>query len=151
MTVISFKYHGDGGVVYALGRLHRMIFPNVEISEPKPGSVHVDNNVAVVMRDGVSLRVNVHRPPGEDQFPVLLCAHPYRKDNVPKKGIFGYSVAFQFRALRQTATLPFSALTTWEAPDPAWWCERGYVVINADLRGAGTSDGTGAILTIKEG
>src|SRR5699024_7489071 len=31
----------------------------------------------------------------------------------------------------------------WEAPDPAYWVPRGYVVINADLRGWGRSDGVG--------
>ena len=34
-----------------------------------------------------------------------------------------------------------SAWTGWEAPDPAYWVHRGYVVINADLRGLGHSDG----------
>jgi uncharacterized protein len=45
----------------------------------------------------------------------------------------------------------FSALTGWEAPDPAWWAARGYVVVNCDLRGAGTSEGSAALLSDQEG
>ncbi|EUA93204.1 X-Pro dipeptidyl-peptidase family protein [Mycobacterium ulcerans str. Harvey] len=36
-----------------------------------------------------------------------------------------------------------SSETSWEAPDPVWWLAHGYAVVNADIRGAGTSDGAG--------
>jgi putative CocE/NonD family hydrolase len=45
----------------------------------------------------------------------------------------------------------FSALTGWEAPDPAWWAGHGYAVANCDLRGAGTSGGEGSLLSDQEG
>src|SRR5262249_1176460 len=38
----------------------------------------------------------------------------------------------------------------WEAPDPAWWVERGFAVVNADLRGCGRSDGTAQLLSPQE-
>jgi hypothetical protein len=44
-----------------------------------------------------------------------------------------------------------SAWTGWEAPDPAYWVQRGYVVINADLRGWGKSDGVAEIFAEQEG
>jgi len=151
MTVIPFRYFGDGSISYALGRIYGMLWPTVTLSEPEPGSIIVERNVAVPMRDGICLRVNVFRPTGEGPFPILVSAHPYGKDNFPTRGLFGYHLPFQYRALRQTGTIPLSTLTTWEAPDPVWWCKRGYTLINVDLRGAGTSEGTGSILTIKEG
>jgi uncharacterized protein len=152
VTVARLQRTYPGGRLrYVIGRLSGMIVPPVKVSEPEPGSVEVDHNVPVTVRDGTVLRVNVHRPPGEGPFPAILAAHPYGKDKVPVKRRRGYKVSFQFRALRQTATVPISSLTTWEAPDPVWWAKHGYVVINADLRGAGTSEGTGSILTIKEG
>ena len=52
--------------------------------------------------------------------------------------------------MRQTDALSFSAYTSWEAPDPSFWVPRGYVVINADLRGFGTSDGEGTLFSDEE-
>jgi predicted acyl esterase len=143
VTVARLQRTYPGGRLrYVIGHLHGMIVPPVQVSEPEPGPVEVDHNVGVTVRDGTVLRVNVHRPPGNGPFPAILAAHPYGKDKVPVKRRSGYKVSFQYRALRQTATVPFSTLTTWEAPDPAWWAKNGYVVINADLRGAGTSEST---------
>ena len=34
-----------------------------------------------------------------------------------------------------------SELQAWEAPDPAYWCNHGYAVINPDPRGIGSSEG----------
>lgn len=142
-----------GALRYAFRRIHRIVRPTVEIHDPPPGSVLIDNDVAVTTRDGTVLRVNVYRPPGTGPFPVLLCAHPYGKDNLPRRGRFGrgYTIPFQYRALRQTSLVRFSSLTSWEAPDPAWWTARGFVVVNCDLRGSGTSDGVGPLLTATEG
>jgi putative CocE/NonD family hydrolase len=81
---------------------------------------------------------------------VLLLAHPYSKDNLPRRGRTGYRVSVQYRMLRQPARVRFSSLTGWEAPDPAWWAAQGYAVVNCDLRGAGTSEGTCAIWSGQE-
>lgn len=142
-----------GALRYALTRIHRIARPTVEVYDPPPGSVVIDNNVAVTVRDGTVLRVNVYRPPGDGPFPVLLCAHPYGKDNLPRRRRFGrgHTIPFQYRVLRQTARVRFSSLTSWEAPDPAWWTGHGFVVVNCDLRGCGTSDGVGSLLTGAEG
>lgn len=142
-----------GAARYALTRLHGIARPAARIYEPAAGSVVVDHDVAVTTHDGTVLRVNVHRPVGDGPLPVLLCAHPYGKDTLPKRRRFGtgYSVPFQYRALRQTAPVHFSSLTSWEAPDPAWWTAQGFVVVNCDLRGAGTSGGVGALMSNQEG
>jgi putative CocE/NonD family hydrolase len=120
-----------------------MIKVPVTVVPADPTTMVRDLNVAVTMRDGVTLRANVYRPLGAGPFPVLMCAHPYGKDNLPTKRRFGWRVSFQYRALRPTGPVRFSDLTSWEAPDPAWWVNQGFVVINADLRGSGTSDGLG--------
>jgi uncharacterized protein len=52
--------------------------------------------------------------------------------------------------LRQPRPVAFSAWTSWEAPDPAFWVPRGYAVVNCDLRGCGSSDGVGSILSDQE-
>lgn len=137
---------------YAIERMRGIVRPPVTVDEPSPGSIIVDLDQPIVTRDGTVLRANVHRPVGDGPFPVVLCAHPYGKDALPRRGRRGrWKVSFQFRALRQTGPVQFSSLTTWEAPDPAFWVGHGYVVVNGDLRGDGTSDGRGALLSDQEG
>lgn len=34
-----------------------------------------------------------------------------------------------------------SELQKWEGPDPAYWVEHGYAIVNADARGVGKSEG----------
>ena len=94
------------------------------------------------------LRVNVFRPESEGRYPVIMCAHPYGKDRLPKRGPLGYRPQPQYRGTRHSVT--FSAWTSWEAPDPAYWVPRGNVVVNCDLRGFGTSEGRGNLLTEAE-
>lgn len=141
-----------GAAAYALRRLRGIVRVPVTVTEPPPGSVVIDHDQPVTTRDGTVLRVNAHRPPGDGPFPTIVCTHPYGKDKVPTKTRRGrYRVSFQFRVLRQTGPITFSNLTTWEAPDPAWWAEQGYALVNCDLRGTGTSDGTGDLLSVQEG
>jgi predicted acyl esterase len=127
-----------------------MLWPPVTVAEPAPGAVIVEHDVEVTMRDGTVLRVNVHRPPEGGPFPVLMSAHPYGKDKLPRRRFGRWRVSFQYRVMNQPTPIHHSSLTSWEAPDPAWWVSQGYVVINADLRGAGASDGIGSLLSYQE-
>ncbi|MGH3958291.1 CocE/NonD family hydrolase [Mycobacterium sp.] len=141
-----------GSARYALQRLRSVLRCPVEVYVPAPGAVVVRRDVPATTRDGTVLRTNVFLPAGDGPFPVLLCAHPYGKDNTPReKRGRGFSVPFQYRVLRQPSPLRFSSLTGWEAPDPAWWTAHGFAVVNCDLRGAGRSDGVGSLLSDQEG
>ena len=84
-------------------------------------------------------------------MPVLLCAHPYGKDLLPRRIGRRSRFSFQYRIMRQPTPVSFSTLTGWEAPDPNWWVAQGYAVVNCDLRGAGTSDGVAELLSRQEG
>jgi len=134
---------------YAIGRLRGIVSPPVEITPPPPG-IRFEQDVEVAVRDGTILRVNVFRPERAGHYPVVMCAHPYGKDRLPKRGPFGYQPPPQYRMIRQPKPVTFSAWTTWESPDPSYWVPRGYVVVNCDLRGFGTSDGRGNLLTDAE-
>ncbi len=111
----------------------------------------IDRDVAVLSRDGTTLRVNCYRPVSDDPVPVLLCAHPYGKDRLPRRTRRRSRYSFQYRVMRQPGPISFSTLTSWEAPDPDWWVGQGYAVVNCDLRGAGTSDGVAELLSRQEG
>ena len=134
---------------YAARRLRGIAAPPVTITPP-PEGVRLDHDVPVVTRDGTTLRVNVFRPEGDGPWPVIMCAHPYGKDRFPKPRVGGYEPDFQYRMLHQPEPVRFSAWTTWEAPDPGFWVPLGYAVVNADLRGFGTSDGVGTLLSEQE-
>ncbi len=109
-----------------------------------------DHDVGVRLRDGVTLRLNLFRPATGGPFPVILSAHPYGKDEVPTRRRDGWSLNLQFRIMNQPEPLRISDQTSWEAPDPVWWAQRGYAVINLDTRGGGHSDGRGDLLSDQE-
>jgi hypothetical protein len=150
MARLDRPWRRPGALAYALRRLPSLLRVPVDVYEPAD-SVSTLRDLPVVMRDGTTLRVNVMLPPGAGPFPVLLGAHPYGKDNLPKRRALGYRVNIQFRMLRQTGRPRFSSLTGWEAADPAWWTAQGYAVVNCDLRGAGTSEGTSSLMSDQEG
>ena len=78
-----------------------------------PFTVSMDRNVAVPMRDGVTLRADVYRPQAEGPFPVILTRTPYNK-----------------------GALDGGPSPTYEALAAA-----GYVVVAQDVRGRYASDG----------
>lgn len=132
-------------------RLRLLLRPLATVVDAPPGIV-VERDVEIVARDGVVLRVNVHRPEAAGRYPVVLCAHPYGKDRVPRRRRRGgFSLPLQYRMLSQGQPFSHSSLTSWEAPDPAFWAAHGYVVVNADLRGWGRSDGIADLLSAQEG
>jgi predicted acyl esterase len=123
--------------------------PPVTVTVPAADIV-IERDAEVTTRDGTVLRVNVFRPTGDTPHPVLMCAHPYGKDKLPTRRRNRWTFSPQYRLLRQPTPVSFSALTSWEAPDPTWWVGQGFAVVNADLRGCGKSDGTGRLLSRQE-
>lgn len=85
--------------------------------EPLPGlaSVTIERDVAMRMRDGVTLYADVYRPAEGGPHPVLLISHPY--DKRAAESNFGYA-------------------------HPSWYARHGYVVVTQDLRGRYSSEGT---------
>jgi putative CocE/NonD family hydrolase len=124
----------------ALHRLGDFLQPPVSVGEVPAGLVR-ELDVDVVTRDGTRLEVNVHRPAEPGRFAVVLSAHADGKDNLPLRKRFGYAVPWGYRRMQLSRPISFSRMTSWRGPDPGWWVDAGYAVVNADLRGAGASDG----------
>ncbi|MBS1864230.1 MAG: CocE/NonD family hydrolase [Actinobacteria bacterium] len=78
--------------------------------------ITVEQEVAVPMRDGATLRARVYQPAAEGSFPALVLRTPYGKD---------------------------LAATTHLAIDPERAAANGYVVVIEDVRGRFASDGRG--------
>lgn len=130
-------------------RLRTIAHPNVTVAK-MPANVHADWDLPVKVRDGTTLRVNVFRPTEPGTYPVIMSAHPYGKDRIPARTKNGRTPNAQYRLFPQPEPVSLSEWTSWEAPDPAVWVPRGYVVVNADLRGGGTSEGTADLFSDEE-
>lgn len=124
-----------------LKNVRRRVSADIEVLAP-PSGVRFEKDVPVVVRDGTVLRANVFCPEGEGHFPVLLTAATYGKDGFPAASRSGRAKPLQYRMAANDAPIRISAWTALEAPDPAFWVPRGYVLINLDLRGWGTSEGS---------
>lgn len=149
-AAIDKPWKRPGKAAYAGARRKAALHPPVSVY-PMGADVRKDEDVAVKMRDGVTLRLNLFRPAGNDgPLPVILSAHPYGKDSVPKRKRGTWSLNRQFRIMNQPAPFQISDQTSWEAPDPVWWAQQGYAVINMDTRGGGHSDGRGDLFSDQE-
>ena len=102
---------------------------------PLPVDIVLEKDVAVTLRDGVTIYVDVLRPAGSEKVPVLVAWSPYGKSrgNAPR-----YVDLF---ALLGMKTEPLSGLMKFEGPDPAFWCAQGYAICNPDPRGTYNCEG----------
>lgn len=148
-SVLDRPWRRPGALGYALRRIRGIAKPPITVTDP-PADVAVDRDVEVPTRDGTTLRINIFRHADGPPRPVILSIHPYGKDNLPKRRGKRWTFSVQYRVLRQPQPVTFSALTGWEAPDPAWWTAHGFTVVDADSRGCGHSDGTGKLLSRQE-
>ena len=91
-------------------------------------------DVAVTLRDGVKLYVDIFRPKADGNYPVVLAWAPYGKH----AGAADYYATL--KGCGQSKAL-HSEYARFEGPDPANWCPYGYVIIYVDPRGAWGSEG----------
>ena len=106
---------------------------------PVPEGIVIERDVMVEMADQVKIALNIFRPAPPGPFPVIMAMTPYGKDVGP---IDYPELQRQSRIGVENGTIRVSELTTFEGPDPAYWTPRGYVVIYADCRGKGRSEGS---------
>ncbi|MFC1901471.1 CocE/NonD family hydrolase [Chloroflexota bacterium] len=99
-----------------------------------------ERDVAVKMRDGVTIYTDVYRPEGVTNVPAIIAWSPYGK----RAGYLGISR----HGVPPDAVSP---MAKFEAPDPKYWCHSGYAIINPDVRGAFHSEGDIQQFNSKEG
>jgi predicted acyl esterase len=95
---------------------------------PLPCDIIWERDIGVTMRDGVTIYTDVFRPTGSAELPAIISWSPYGKQlpQMPPEGVPADAV---------------SGLQKFEGPDPAYWCNHGYAVINPDARGSFYSEG----------
>lgn len=112
---------------------HKPPLPSRDYATWQEEGLLIERNLEVPMRDGVIILADVYRPADRAQadLPILLGWSPYGKHGLsaslwPPSGVEpGW----------------MSRFTAFEAPDPAFWCPRGYAVAFVDPRGAWLSEG----------
>ncbi|KAJ5933493.1 hypothetical protein N7454_005822 [Penicillium verhagenii] len=101
-----------------------------------PVDVTWEQDQGIPMRDGVTLYCDIFRPTNENQVPAIIPWSPYGKAST---GSQTYDIMGPWRM-----GIPYQHLSgyeTFEGPNPAEWCSRGYAVVDIDARGSGHSEG----------
>ena len=101
---------------------------------PLPCDILFERDVAVTLRDGIVIYVDVFRPVGGTNLPAIIAWSPYGKEG-------GTTLLDDFPFRAGVPVSAVSNLQKWEAPDPAYWCNQGYAIVNPDSRGAYSSNG----------
>lgn len=109
-----------------------------------PVEIVFEKDVAVTLRDGVTIYVDVFRPVGAEKVPCLLAWSPYGKSQGTHPGVMGIFASVGL----DNATV--SGLEKFEGPDPAYWCAQGYAICNPDPRGIAESEGDSAMFGRQE-
>jgi predicted acyl esterase len=110
-----------------------------------PTDIVFDKDIAVTLRDGVTIYVDVLRPPGAEKVPVIVAWSPYGKSQGTAPMV---TSLFAMLGMDNGA---LSGLEKFEGPDPAYWCARGYAICNPDPRGIAQSEGDSAMFGCQEG
>ena len=110
-----------------------------------PVDIVLEKDVPVVLRDGVTIHVDIFRPVGTDPVPVIVAWSPYGKGQGTSASVMG---VFGLVGLDNGIV---SGLEKFEGPDPAYWCGQGYAICNPDIRGVVDSDGDSVLWDRQEG
>jgi hypothetical protein len=113
---------------------------------PFPCETVYDRDVAIRLRDGVTIFADIYRPAGEEKVPAVLAWGSYGKhghnnllDNIGD--LLTRSDGVKLPARMGVPRDGTSGMQAWESPDPAHWVPNGYALVNVDPRGAYLSGG----------
>ena len=120
-------------------------FQIAPLFQPLPVDVVLEKDIAVTLRDGVTVYVDVFRPVGEEKAPVIVAYSPYGKGQGTSPSVMGI---FGLVGLDNSVV---SGLEKFEGPDPAFWCAQGYAICNPDIRGIVDSDGDSVLWDRQDG
>ena len=112
---------------------------------PLPVDIVFEKDVVVTLRDGVTIYVDILRPPGTEKVPVIVAWSPYGKS---KGNAQKYLQLFKLLGMDISE---LSGLMKFEGPDPAFWCAHGYAICNPDARGVYDCEGNSVMFGKQEG
>ncbi len=144
-TILPSEYPVDWGVLfvpakplpsgYQFGRMTTVLPAGSTTyagSMPLPTDIIWDRDVPITLRDGTVIYTDIFRPASSPtNLPAIIAWSPYGK-TLPSSKVTG------------APAVPPNWGSGWakgEGPDPAFWCNHGYAVLNPDARGAYMSGG----------
>lgn len=147
----SYKYIDDGkehGLLSKFKPGTRTLPAGWQVApmfRPLPVDIIYEKDVAVTMRDGVTIYADVFRPVGNEKVPVIIAWSPYGKNGGTAPRTTGL---FNMLGMDNSQ---LSGLAKFEGPDPAYWCAQGYAICNPDARGVAHSEGDIHMIGTQEG
>ncbi len=102
--------------------------------------MRTDWDVPIEMNDGLMLRADVFRPPGDGRHPALLSYGPYAKGLHFEDG-YPDQWRIMTSAHPDVAAGTTNSYANWEVVDPEKWVPDGYACVRVDSRGTGRSPG----------
>jgi|TARA_B100000315_G_scaffold203290_1_gene196304 hypothetical protein len=127
-------------------RTRQLFNPQCRLTAPLE-DILCEYDVRVPMSDGTFVTVNIFRSrtaaADGERMPAVMCAHPYDNSLIPELGNTPFNgPPQQYRMIPQEGDGPtFSTLTSWESPDPNFWVDAGYAVVNMNMPGYASSGG----------
>jgi predicted acyl esterase len=110
-----------------------------------PVDIVLEKDIAIKLRDGVTIYVDVLRPAGTEKVPVIVAWSPYGKGQGTSRSVMGI---FGLVGLDNGIV---SGLEKFEGSDPAYWCAHGYAICNPDIRGVANAEGDSVLWDRQEG
>jgi predicted acyl esterase len=143
--VIIIHQFGNDKIEQVFRKILSVDDPKCRYSGFAPGmtvedGIIYERDVAMKMRDGVTIYTDIYRPEGASNIPAIIGWSPYGK----RAGYLGNPVP----GVPAGTTSPGAKF---EGPDPAYWCRYGYAVVNPDIRGSFKSEGNLASFCSQEG
>ena len=127
-------------------RSGQLFKPSATLLPPAP-DILAEFDVKIPLQDGTYVTASIFRSKAAaasgEKMPVVMCAHPYDNRLIPALGNTPLNgPPQQYRMIPQEGQGPsFSTLTSWESPDPNFWIEAGYAVVNMNMPGYASSGG----------
>jgi uncharacterized protein len=110
-----------------------------------PVDIVFEKDIAVELRDGVAIYVDVFRPAGAEKVPIIVAWSPYGKGQGTSLSVMGVF------ALVGLSNGIVSGLEKFEGADPAYWCAQGYAICNPDIRGVVDCEGDSVLWDRQDG
>jgi putative CocE/NonD family hydrolase len=110
-----------------------------------PVDIVFEKDVAVELRDGVTIYIDVFGPGGSEKVPVIVAWSRYGKGQGTSLSVMG---VFGLVGLSNGIV---SGLEKFEGLDPAYRCAQGYAVCNPDIRGVVDSEGDSVLWDRQDG
>lgn len=120
-------------------------YPKTENRE----GMYIEWDVPIDMDDGTTLRCDVYRPAEDGTYPVIMSYGPYGKW-LHFDQLYGDQWEQMCEEHPDVPADSSNAFQAWEVADPEMWVPDGYAIVRVDSRGAGRSEGTIDVWSLRE-